>query len=205
MIVFALISAVHAADVNVADKEESMAMLLVALFMIGVAYLLAHFVVDRLQRRYLFVSGVEYILLGIGLSFFQIFQHSASFMPAIAFALGWVGILYGLTGDLKMQRQEENGYDMRLAVMETLVVGTGVGVLSAFFFQFISNNSNDALACGAMLGCSAAAGSSSAVKVSTVIVVVGVEFPKGAASGCTRVTISLAGPKERALRFPMCL
>jgi len=142
-----------------------MAMLLVALLMIAIAYLLAHFVVDRLQRRYLFVSGVEYILLGVGLSFFKIFQHSESFMPAIAFALGWVGILYGLTGDLRKQRQEENGYDLRLAVMETLVVGIGVGALGSFFFQMISSNSSDALACGAMLGCSAAAGSSSAVKV----------------------------------------
>ena len=75
MLILTLTGTAFAAGPPNADSEESMAMLLVALFMIGVAYLLAHFVVDRLQRRYLFVSGVEYILLGVGLSFFHIFQQ----------------------------------------------------------------------------------------------------------------------------------
>ena len=98
----------YAASGQDVDQKDSMAMILVALFMIGSAYLLAHFVVDRLQRKYLFVSGVEYILLGLGLSFFHIFQDSSTFMPAIAFALGWVGILYGLRGNFKARKQNSH-------------------------------------------------------------------------------------------------
>ena len=42
----------------------------IGLFMIAIAYLLAHFVVDKLQKRYLFVSGIEYIALGHRAVFF---------------------------------------------------------------------------------------------------------------------------------------
>ena len=48
--------------------DGSMILLLAVLGLISAAYLLTHFIVDRLQKWLLFVSGAEYILLGLVLS-----------------------------------------------------------------------------------------------------------------------------------------
>ena len=48
-----------------AESGDSMILLLSVLGLISAAYLLTHFIVDRLQKWLLFVSGAEYILLGL--------------------------------------------------------------------------------------------------------------------------------------------
>ena len=50
------------------DDGESMIFLLSVILMLSFAYILTHFVVTKLQKRFLFISGFEYILLGLGLS-----------------------------------------------------------------------------------------------------------------------------------------
>ena len=72
--------------------------------MIGVAYVLAHNVVERLQRRFLVVSGAEYLLLGVllGLSSGIAGQGKENLLglfPVIALAAGWVGLLRGTDFD----------------------------------------------------------------------------------------------------------
>ncbi|MGB5812369.1 MAG: hypothetical protein WBG86_17660, partial [Polyangiales bacterium] len=84
-----------------AAGELSTVVLLV--LVIGVAYVLAHNVVERLQRRFLVVSGLEYLLLGImlGPSFLAIgaFDDLTGLLPIIALAAGWVGLLRGTDFD----------------------------------------------------------------------------------------------------------
>jgi hypothetical protein len=70
---------------------------------IGVAYVLAHNVVERLQRRFLVVSGAEYLLLGVllGPTFpaIGVFDNITAIVPIIALAAGWVGLLRGTDFD----------------------------------------------------------------------------------------------------------
>jgi len=71
--------------------------------MVGVAYLLAHVVVDRLQRRFLLVTGVEYALLGLlmgpTLTALPVFLDPKPLAPVIALAAGWVGLAFGARFD----------------------------------------------------------------------------------------------------------
>lgn len=70
---------------------------------IGVAYVLAHNVVERLQRRFLVVSGLEYLLLGVMLGplfpGIGAFDDLTGLLPIIALAAGWVGLLRGTDFD----------------------------------------------------------------------------------------------------------
>jgi hypothetical protein len=141
-----------------------MGLLLVLLLMVAAAYLLGHFVVDRLQRRYLFVSGAEYIVLGLALSSIEIFDPVA-LAPVIIFAVGYYGIVYGLELDFR-KTIEESSYALRLSLVEFVCVAAGVGFLGEAFLRIFTDTAPSlSLACGAMLACAAAAGSSSAVDV----------------------------------------
>lgn len=156
----------HAAEPSASGR------VLGALVIVGLAYLLAHFVVNRLQRRLLFVSGAEYILLGLllgpaGAGALAVFDNLGSLAPIIAFAAGWVGLLYGMELHVRSLLDDDRGLAMRLAFAE--VMGTGTAVTAAAFGFFTSGwllpvvNTWDALAAAAAMGCAAAAGSSSAV------------------------------------------
>jgi Kef-type K+ transport system membrane component KefB len=76
----------------------SPALLLVLL--VVVAYLAAHVAFDWLARRYLIVSGVEYLVLGILLGPQVSGVLSAdmldSFAPITTLALGWIGAIVGM-------------------------------------------------------------------------------------------------------------
>ena len=67
----------------------------------GAAYLLAHFVVDRLQQRFLVLAGVEYLILGLLLGptvpDIQVLGDLTGLLPIIA-----------LTADIVSNVQEES-------------------------------------------------------------------------------------------------
>jgi len=160
-----------AAGLESADSGGS-GRVLALMMMVGLAYLLAKFVVNRLQRRFLFVSGMEYILLGLLLgpamaNTLTVFEDLGRLAPIIAFAAGWIGLLYGMELDLRTLLVESPGPALRLASAE--VFGTGAATGIAAYAFFVSGAliepvaSNDAWCAAAALACAAAAGSSSAV------------------------------------------
>ncbi|MCB9668889.1 MAG: hypothetical protein H6736_05305 [Alphaproteobacteria bacterium] len=138
----------------------------------GTAYLLTHFVVNRLQRRFLFVSGLEYVLLGVLLgpavvNTMAVFDNLGRLAPVIAFAAGWIALLYGMEFKLRNLLDEARGLALRLAVVDVVGTGAAVGLGGYAFFRsglVMPVVSEAEAACAAsMLACAAAAGSSSAV------------------------------------------
>ena len=138
--------------------------LLWGLFLVGFVYITAHFVVERLQKRYLFSSGVEYIALGMGLSSLAVFHDRDTYIPAITFAVGWIGLMFGL--NLPIRKLFRNGAALRLALTEFVFVGLGLGgVFSALLYFFVEPNLSSCIICGGILGATALATSSSAIEV----------------------------------------
>jgi len=151
--------------------ESSATTILLFVGLIGGAYLLAHFVVEVLRQRYLFVSGLEYMLLGAVLgpavwASFHPLSDLTALAPAIAFAAGWVGLLYGMELNLRTLLTTPDR-SVWLAVVES--VGTALGVMWVAKLFFASGYAGvpvtdwEAWCAAAVLGCAAAAGSSSAV------------------------------------------
>jgi len=131
---------------------------------VGFVYLTAHFLVERLQKKYLFASGAEYIALGIGLSYLAVFPQREIYIPAITFAVGWIGLMFGL--NLPIRRLFRNGAALRLALTEFVFVGLGLGaVFSALLYFFVEPNLSSCVICGGILGATALATSSSAIEV----------------------------------------
>lgn len=140
--------------------------------MVASAYLLTHFVVERAQQRFLFVSGIEYVGLGIvlgpaALPHIQPFSDLTRLGPVYAFAAGWVGLLYGL--ELELRANDLIGRPLRIAIADTLVTGALVTLFAHWFFQsglvMPSSTEREAWSTALFLGCTAAAGSSSAVEL----------------------------------------
>ena len=146
-------------------------LVVVLLGMVGTAYLLTHFVVEWIQKRFLLITGVEYILLGVLLGpavvpEINVLADLQGLSPIIAFAAGWVGFLYGMELDLKsiMSVPDRSG---RVAIFDTVVTGGVVGWVS---YQVLVNGwvvaditHEEAIISAWVLGAAAAAGSSGAV------------------------------------------
>ena len=146
-----------------AESGDSMILLLSVLGLISAAYLLTHFIVDRLQKWLLFVSGAEYILLGLVLSQSQVLGELSSLSSMIALAAGWIGLLYGMELDIRKMLSEID-YSTRMSVVDVLFTGGGVAVCGYLFFHHgLSLPADESALAGGVLGCTAAAGSSSAV------------------------------------------
>lgn len=145
-------------------SDQSMILLLTLLGLISAAYLLTHFVVDRLQKRFLFVSGAEYILLGLLLGpQTGVLSDLASLAPVIAFVAGWIGILYGMELDFGRLISAAD-HSTRLAIVDTLVTGGGVTLVAYLGFTYgLEISTAEAWLAAGSMGCAAAAGSSSAV------------------------------------------
>jgi len=144
---------------------------LVILGMVGVAYLIAHFFVDWVQNRFLVVSGLEYVLLGALLGpavlvEVNVFKDLTALAPIIAFAAGWVGLLYGMQFE-RTSLMAVSDRSIRLGVADAL--GTAITVTTGAWFLFESGllgvpfSGNEAKVAAAAMGCAAAAGSTSAV------------------------------------------
>src|SRR5690606_34954273 len=121
------------------DDSATMGMVLVLLAVVGAAYLLAHLVVDWVQRRLLIVSGFEYVFLGmllgpVVLPSIHILGDLTALAPIIAFAAGWVGLLYGMELDLRTLITIPDR-SLRLAAVEVLVSFTAVAAAAVWFFQ----------------------------------------------------------------------
>ncbi|MEN0065110.1 MAG: hypothetical protein AAGA48_23405 [Myxococcota bacterium] len=129
----------------------------------------AHELVERLQKRLLFLSAAEYIVLGVVLGPVVVpsvnpFFNLTSVAPVFAFAAGWVGLLYGLELDLRAPGLSR---PLRLAIVDCLVTLALVSGASLWFFRsglLLETVPWDIAApCALVLGAAASAGSSSAV------------------------------------------
>lgn len=111
----------------------------VVLFLLGVAvaYLLANFVVDQLQERFLVVSGLEYLvvgaLLGPAVPQIDVLGDPTALLPVIALAAGWVGLLRGMELDLKGFKERPGG-TFRIVLVHHFVAGTALGAAAYWFF-----------------------------------------------------------------------
>jgi hypothetical protein len=165
-------AAVHASEAPPADAGFSMATALLLLGVVSMAYLMAHFVVERAQQRFLFVSGVEYVVLGMVLGPWvlpqiQPFSDLTRLAPIFAFAAGWVGLLYGL--ELEARPVTSTVRPLRIAVVDTLVAGGVVTIAAQWFFRLgvlvPDPGPEVAWSAALLLGCTAAAGSSSGIEL----------------------------------------
>ncbi|MBX3248318.1 MAG: hypothetical protein KF901_14150 [Myxococcales bacterium] len=147
--------------------------LTVVLLLAGVAgaYLLAHFVVDELQTRFLVLPGVEYLLLGLLLTLLipSNVLDVGQLLPMIALAAGWIGLLRGMGLD-RATRRGWAPHTVRIALLHHGVPGALVGVGFYFFVEsgwadYFFGLTLDGLgpretaAAAFMLGCCAAADS----------------------------------------------
>jgi len=100
--------------------------------MVAVLYLAAHYAVDWLQHRFLVVSGLEYIVLGVllGPLLLDAVEDLTGLAPMIALAASWVGLMRGTDCTGRTLRDAEPG-TARTVFIHHLVPGLLVG-LSAF-------------------------------------------------------------------------
>lgn len=133
---------------------------------VACAYLAAHLIVDRLQRRFLVLTGVEYLLLGVllGPTVPQIpaLNRIDSLMPLIALAAGWIGLLRGMELDFRRLSQAPAGGG-RVAFLLALLSGFAVALPAALLWErgllgsFGADERTTAATIG-FLACCAAAG-----------------------------------------------
>ena len=147
------------------DSAGELGTVVLLVIVIGVAYVLAHNVVERLQRRFLVVSGAEYLLLGflLGPAFPAIhaLDNVAGLLPIIALAAGWVGLLRGTDFDFA-SLQKLDPATWRVVFLHHLLPGVAVGVGSYYFFTetgLVLTSPRDGALSAAALACFAAADS----------------------------------------------
>jgi len=150
------------------DPETTTTVVLV-LLLVGSAYLIANFIVDRLQRMLLIVTGFEYLILGVFLGptvpAVHVLDNLSGMMPIIALAAGWVGLLRGMDLDSTRLASRPPG-TMRVVVLHHLFPGALVGG-TAYWFFYMSQGMGlvpevgwrEAGASAFVLGCAAASDS----------------------------------------------
>ena len=113
-------------------------MVVLLLLFVGAAYLLTHFVLERLQRTLLVVLGLEYVLLGVLLGpmvpEIRAFEDLDGLLPVIALAAGWIGLLRGMALDTS-EFDRSPPHSLRLAVLSGLVPGLLVLAAAFYFFR----------------------------------------------------------------------
>jgi Kef-type K+ transport system membrane component KefB len=163
-------------------EADSMLVVLALLFVIAAAYLLTHFVVERLQRSFLVVSGLEYVVLGVLLGP-QVPVHIPALsdlddlMPIVALAVGWVGLLRGMELRLRGPSDASSRGAARFVLSQGLVAAGAVAGLAYIAFSggwFLPGSASpSARALGhrelwisvGLLGCAAVGGSGAAVEL----------------------------------------
>lgn len=133
----AMPSVARAASPGAEEGAGELTTVVFLVMVIGVAYVLAHNVVERLQRRFLVVSGAEYLLLGVllGPTFpsIHVFENMTGLVPIIALAAGWVGLLRGTDFDFaSLQRLDPATW--RIVFLHHLLPGLAVGASAYYFF-----------------------------------------------------------------------
>ena len=153
---------------QIASTDNSVWMM-IAVLAIGAAYLAANFVVRRLQRKLLVVTGLEYVLLGflLGPAVPQIDaidpNNLTSFLPVIALAAGWIGLVRGVAFDFGDLKELPTGV-FRVSFTHMLITASGVAlptylILNAGWIGYVPEGI--ALVSAVVLGLCAAADSSS--------------------------------------------
>ena len=132
--------------------------------MVAALYLAAHFAVDWLQHRFLVISGVEYMLLGllIGPLLLNAVRDLTGLGPVIALAAGWVGLMLGTDCTGRMLRDAPPG-TARIVLVHHLVPGllvAGVAFYALLELGLVEPALwQQAAIAGGVLGCAAAADS----------------------------------------------
>ena len=139
---------------------------LVLVILVVVAYLAAHVAFDWLAKRFLIVSGVEYLVLGILLgpqvSGVLSAETLGSFSPITTLALGWIGAIVGMQFYLR-DLVRIGGQQYRLAFFEALttlavVMGIEMLVLAWLFDIPYTQSAIPGFALGAIAATSTPAG-----------------------------------------------
>lgn len=164
-----LLFATPAAAAGGQSSATALSTIVLLLGFIAGAYLITHFVIDQLQRRFLFNTGLEFIvlgaLLGPAVPQIRVFDDFATIAPIIALAAGWVGLVYGLGFDLRQALRAQD-HAVRLGAIDAIATGSLVAVTAhwAFSSGYLGPiDPEEASLAAGLLGCTAAAGSSSAV------------------------------------------
>lgn len=160
----------EAASSGGGDGPSSLVTVLVLILAVGASYLLTRFVIGRLQRRFVFVTGAEFVLLGVALGRalpeLGAVSNLSSIAPIIALAAGWFGLIAGMQLDLFHAREGGDRSGAPLAIL--LGLGTGGAVAAAAWFYFSSGSLgaitvDEAMMGAGVLACAAAAGSTNAI------------------------------------------
>ena len=127
---------------------------------VGVAYLAAHVAFDWLARRFLIISGAEYLLLGIllGPQIANVLsvEVMAGFSPLVTLSLGWVGAIVGTQFHLP-SLVRVRGLSYQVAFGEALLTLLFVSAVEYAVMQWWLGLSEwDALAAAIALGAIAA-------------------------------------------------
>ena len=144
---------------------------LVLILVVAVAYLATHLAFDWIARRFLIVSGAEYLLLGILLGPQVSGALSAeaieSFAPLTTLALGWIGAIVGVQFAIPAL-VHIRGRTYRLALLQSLVTVAFVAGLEVLALAWLFEGPYAvALPPGLALGAIAAASSPSAIEVAS--------------------------------------
>ncbi len=157
------------------DGDSTVVVVALILAVAG-AYLLTHFVVERLQRIFLVLTGIEYIVLGVLLGpqvplDIPAFSELESLLPIVALAVGWVGLLRGMELSFRRYRGHVPTGISRIVLVQAIAAG---GLTTAAAYYAFSSGElfpvgspatsvvvgyNEIWMSAAVMGCAAAAGS----------------------------------------------
>lgn len=149
-----------------AVSGESLVIVVLLLGVLAAAYLLTHFVVNRLQQRFLLVTGVEYVVLGALLwPALGDLDPATKLAPAVAFAVGWIGLLRGTEQSFELI-QASPRFSVRVAALDLALTMVLVTVGSWLLLsRLVDAPDRLVLEVSAALGIAGAAGSTSAAEV----------------------------------------
>lgn len=140
---------------------------LILIVIIVAAYLAAHVLFDWLGRRFLIVSGAEYLLLGIlvGPEVSGLLNASVvgQFAPFMTLALGWIGALIGAQFHVRELIRIPSVY-YRVAFIEAITSLAVVAAATALLLiYFLDATRTDATIAGIALGAIATASAPSGI------------------------------------------
>ena len=129
----------HGADAAAhAGQAGGTVTVVVGILAVGFCYLLADTVVERIQRRFLVLAGVQFLLLGylLGPEFPWVpaLNNLSSIFPVIALAAGWVGLLRGTQFEAEELRAS-TGATWSIVLLHHALAGLLTGGVSYWFFM----------------------------------------------------------------------
>lgn len=163
-------------------EGDSTLVVLALILVVAGAYLLTHFVVERLQRVFLVVTGIEYILLGFLLGpqvpiDIPAFSNLENLLPIVALAVGWVGLLRGMELSFRRPANHVSTGIARVVFVQGAVAGglttaAAYLALSSGYFFPVGEPPTDRIVgfreiwmASGVMGCVAIAGSVSPVEL----------------------------------------